>query len=376
MNSKNSYDELLIPRNVKFLSTKSRKPKFFNIRIEQLVETLPFGVSPSEIYYSDNNYAILKKLGEGAFGSVFKAYDLINEELVAIKFQKLSNDERSDANNTRLFEKEIVNLKAVSEVCKSLVCIKNYGKLPDKTYFIVMDYISGISLEDFINLKRNLNIEEITKIVKQIDKAIRAMHAKGMAHSDLKPVNIMIDQKTLEVRVVDLGLSCLDSFCGNGGTPVYMPHLFKGALEDRQIIDKWATALILIELIFSEDPELGFKISSSIYPALIMDRYIRYSNDPRFKLKANNKDFTSILTKYIKHGSEKLLKYYSFAGYEQPKLALKTPPPKYTSMKKKETVKKVKESIAKPKKEKGSIAKNKKNKSTAKKSDVQMIEVN
>lgn len=92
-------------------------------------------ITPTSKPRLPNRYDFVQVLCQGAFGQVVKAIDKKTNQIVAIKLQRFKN-------GTSMFEKEIENLKKISNECDNLVCIIDSG-LFYKKYYIVMEFISG-----------------------------------------------------------------------------------------------------------------------------------------------------------------------------------------------------------------------------------------
>lgn len=240
----------------------------------------------TELHPITSKYDILKTLGQGSFGKVVKAKNKHTKEIVAIKIQQ-------NPCNYQEFLNEILILKKISEICKNLVCIKDYGKLTnsdkcDKTdihaqYYIVMDFIKGITLTEFINDKK-ITPSIFVEITIQMHTGLKLLHQYNMAHMDLKPDNIMIDPETLKVTIVDLGLACISPQCNSSGTPLYMPQEFSIDLEGRQSTDIWAFGMILLQMIIGYNNI--FKYENLHNPHNIMKIFDKY--------KVKNKQLTDI----------------------------------------------------------------------------------
>lgn len=115
-----------------------------------------------------------------------------------------------------------------------------------------MEYVNDISLKEYISVTDlNFRQRKFQMIADQLTSAVQILHNKGMAHTDIKPDNIMIDPKTTKVNIVDFGLGCYkDTTCHLGGTKLYMPNRqMKGTLSDRQNGDLYSLALTLLELV-------------------------------------------------------------------------------------------------------------------------------
>lgn len=198
----------------------------------------------------DEVYELGDILGEGTFGIVKKGMNLITGKNVAVKIQK---DRKKDS--TELFKKEIKNLRELIQECKAFVCIEGWGMYKGKV-FIAMEYVNGVSLSEYIGMTDiNFRKRKFMLIADQLIAAVETLHKKGMAHTDIKPDNVMINPKTSKVNLVDLGLGCnKDTKCHLGGTKMYMPITqMTGTLSDRQKGDWYSLALTLLEIVDTDN---------------------------------------------------------------------------------------------------------------------------
>lgn len=189
-------------------------------------------------------YDFIQELGHGAFGQVVKAFDKKRNKMVAIKLQRFPEHEK-------IFEKEISNLTKLSNDCENLVCIIDSG-LFYKKHYIVMEFISGKTLTKYMN--ENKNSKMLEYIFRQLITVVKKLHAKGFAHMDIKPDNIIIDSND-KVYLVDLGLACFDNICEGGTKKFLPPDLSFGniSVKERQKADVWAIGFSLAKIINQEE---------------------------------------------------------------------------------------------------------------------------
>lgn len=188
-----------------------------------------------------SGYRFVKVLGSGAFGQVVKAIDEKDGTIVAIKLQRFSE-------HSRIFKKEIANLKKIADSCDNLVCIRDSG-LFYKKHYIVMDFIPGQTLTEYAEKNNNLEL-----IFKELIKSLKKLHSKGFAHMDVKPDNIIISENS-KVYLVDLGISCFDNKCIGGTKKFLPPDLSFGdiSVKERQRADVWAIGLSFARSIGQSD---------------------------------------------------------------------------------------------------------------------------
>jgi len=170
------------------------------------------------------DFEILKKLGQGGMGSVYKARQISMDRLVALKF--LPPHLASDRMYVERFYREARISAKVDH--PNIVRGLAVGEIDGQHYF-AMEYVEGESLQDKIDKKGPLSLEETAKLMKQMAKAMIHAEEKGLVHRDIKPDNILITSEGM-AKLVDLGLAKL-SFAQmtrmtdtgtSMGTPYYM----------------------------------------------------------------------------------------------------------------------------------------------------------
>ena len=151
----------------------------------------------------DGRYKILEMLGVGGMAFVLKAEDLMMNRIVAIKIlnDQYNGDEQAE---TRFINES----KAVAMLShKNIVSVYDVAIYPDMKY-IVMEYLDGITLKEYLDKKGALPWKEACIYIGQVLRALEHAHSKGVIHRDIKPQNIIL-QKNGEIKVTDFGIAKL-----------------------------------------------------------------------------------------------------------------------------------------------------------------------
>ena len=202
-------------------------------------------------------YEILKRLGEGGMGAVYKARDHELDRLVALKIIRPELAGHPDI--LRRFKQELILARQVTH--KNVVRIFDLGSA-DGRKFITMDYIEGRDLKSILNERGKLPPSEVVPILQQICQGLEAAHAEGVVHRDLKPQNIMVDDAG-RVWLMDFGLARSMELAGltrTGvlmGTPDYMsPEQARAEKVDARS-DLFSLGIIAYELLVGQLPFLA-----------------------------------------------------------------------------------------------------------------------
>lgn len=149
----------------------------------------------------DGRYEIQEIIGVGGMAVVYKAYDNIDDRTVAVKILKeefLANEE---------FRRRFKNESKAVAVLSHPNIVKVYDvSFGDKLQYIVMEYIEGITLKEYIEQQKVLNWKEAVHFTTQILRALQHAHDKGIVHRDVKPQNIMLLQNG-NIKVTDFGIA-------------------------------------------------------------------------------------------------------------------------------------------------------------------------
>ncbi|MBE6614770.1 MAG: PASTA domain-containing protein [Ruminococcaceae bacterium] len=151
----------------------------------------------------DNRYRIEKLIGIGGMAIVYKATDLLMRRLVAVKI--LKDEIAGDEPSVKRFKNES---RAVSMLSHPNIVNVYDVSVRDNIKYIVMEYVDGITLKNYMRHRQVLNLREIISYTTQILRALDHAHKKGIIHRDIKPQNIML-LKNGAIKVMDFGIAKL-----------------------------------------------------------------------------------------------------------------------------------------------------------------------
>ncbi len=176
-------------------------------------------------------YELVREIASGAMGAVYEACDLRVGTRVAVKM--LRPELAAETAIRRRFRRESSILRSLEH--PAVVRILDVGADEDDRAFTVMELLVGETLEARLHREHALSPEVAGPLLLVLADALRAIHAHGVVHGDLKPANVFLTASAPGVKLVDFGLSKvegLDRLTRTGelaGTPVYMaPELFTG----------------------------------------------------------------------------------------------------------------------------------------------------
>ncbi len=182
------------------------------------------------------HYEVLEIIGRGGMGVVLKALDTTLQRIVAVKVMAPALAVSGTARER--FRREAHAAAAVSH--DNIVTIHAIDEAKGLPY-LVMQYISGVSLQEKLDSEGPLELKEILRIGMQTADGLAAAHAQGLIHRDIKPANILLENGLQRVKITDFGLArAADdaSLTQSGviaGTPQFMsPEQALGELQDHR----------------------------------------------------------------------------------------------------------------------------------------------
>ena len=210
-----------------------------------------------------DQYQILGVVGEGVSATVYKALDTASQSLVALKV--LSPHLQTDAITLERFKREIQITRLLNH--PQIVSIYDLIRDGNETC-LVMEYLEGQNLKDYIAAHQPLPVETIVSILRQALDVLSVCHAKNVIHRDLKPQNIIVGDGAA-IRLVDFGIakmttaSDLTQTGTSIGSPEYMaPELFAANTFDPRT-DIYALGIIAFEMLAGTPPFRGDSLAVS-----------------------------------------------------------------------------------------------------------------
>ncbi len=202
----------------------------------------------------NGRYRIDEPIGEGGMAVVYRGYDLVLNRPVAIKV--LRGQFAADASFLRRFEREAQAAARLSH--PNIVSVYDVGR-DDGTRYIVMEYVPGKTLKQLILERAPLPLDEAIHIVRQVAAALDYAHQHGLVHRDIKPQNILVDERGF-VKVTDFGIakgladvSLTEAGFGMGTVHYVSPEQARGE-PATPASDVYALGLVLYEMLTGRLP--------------------------------------------------------------------------------------------------------------------------
>jgi len=146
-------------------------------------------------------YKIIEELGSGGMAKVYKAISLKSGNFYAVKVLRAEFIKNSEF--VERFNIEFENAKVLKH--QNIVAVRYSGQEDDIKY-IIMDYIDGITLKDYMQKNGVIEYKVAIKIAMDVCSALEYAHSKDIIHRDIKPQNILITRDNI-VKVMDFGIS-------------------------------------------------------------------------------------------------------------------------------------------------------------------------
>jgi serine/threonine protein kinase len=245
-------------------------------------------------------YVVIREIGRGAMGVVYKAHDPVIEREVAIKAIQISFDVAPDEKDVYLsrFYREA---KAAGKLSHSnIVTIFDVDEDKESgTPFIVMEFLEGTTIAEVAASGILLPLEDINNMIIQLADALNYAHNEGVVHRDIKAANILV-LSGMKVKIMDFGIARLPSsdLTQSGqfmGTPNYMsPEQIEGKTHVDGRSDLFSLGVIFYMLLTGERPFPGDSFNTVSY------RIVHVQHVPPRTLNPNIPElYNAILTKLL-----------------------------------------------------------------------------
>ena len=202
----------------------------------------------------DGRYEITELIGVGGMADVYKAVDVMEDREVAVKILKPEFAENEEFG--RRFRNESKAIAVLSH--PNIVKIYDVG-FSDEIQYIVMEYIDGITLKEFIEQQGVLKWKDALHFVTQILRALQHAHDKGIVHRDIKPQNIMLFTDGT-IKVMDFGIARFSRIDGKtlsdktiGSVHYISPEQARGDITDERS-DIYSVGAMLYEMLTGHKP--------------------------------------------------------------------------------------------------------------------------
>ena len=174
-------------------------------------------------------YALDDKIGEGAFGAVYRAHHALMRRPVAVK---LLQTEKLNQSSAARFEREVQLTSQLTH--PNTITLYDYGRTPEGIFYYAMEYLDGLTLGRLVKQYGAQPEGRVIAILRQVCGSLAEAHAIGLVHRDIKPANVFLTQRggvTDFVKVLDFGLVKVRDSQGAAeltmaeatlGTPLYM----------------------------------------------------------------------------------------------------------------------------------------------------------
>ena len=231
-----------------------RRNKYQNISINNAKKN-NYSVSPTSSKYKKiGNYLILKTIGSGTFSTVKLGLHLPTQQKVAIKI--LDKSRIKDDSDIRRISREI---HILSKLYHPNIAQLYETIWSEKHIYIIMEYVDGNHLFNYINSLRKLPELKASKLFVQLISCLEYIHILGIVHRDIKPENILLNKNKSQIKLVDFGLSnsykygtLLKTACGS---PCYAPpEMISGKDYQPLYSDLWSCGVVLYCMLVGKLP--------------------------------------------------------------------------------------------------------------------------
>lgn len=203
-------------------------------------------------------YRVVARIAGGGMGEVYRGHDLLLDRSVAIKVLQPTL-----ANDPELVARFRAEARAAARLSHpNVVAVHDWGQEDDRTYYMIMEYVSGTDLRDVLVGRGPVDPKHACDIVVSVCEALAAAHATGLVHRDVKPENVLIARDGT-IKVADFGIAAVAdaerTMPGGSilGTLRYLSPEQAAGRDASPASDIWATGAVLFELLTGSAPSGG-----------------------------------------------------------------------------------------------------------------------
>ncbi len=207
-------------------------------------------------------FEILELIGIGGKGHVYKARDLVLDNVIALKV--LARFSFEDKRSLMRFQSEARIASKLSH--PNIAAIYDFG-ISDSVPYISMEYVEGQSLRKLLDTEKTLSLPVFTEVFKQVCIGLACAHSHEIVHRDIKPENIVLAQGTLDLKILDFGaakrldISTEDArLTPTGdmvGSPLYMSPEQCSGQQVTSKSDAYALGCVMYECLAGQPPFIG-----------------------------------------------------------------------------------------------------------------------
>ncbi len=208
-----------------------------------------------------DDFDVVRPLGRGAMATVYLARDRALDMLVAVKVLRPGG--AADETARKRFEREARSAASIG-AHPNAVAVTRFGRLPDDTPYLVMQYVKGRTMEERLKAEGKLSIAQATSVLREVASALAAAHEKRIVHRDVRPGNVLWDEEKGRAMLTDFGIAgVLEPAPGAArltqagqvlGDPQHMsPEQLTGG-ETTELTDMYLFGVMGYELLAGEGP--------------------------------------------------------------------------------------------------------------------------
>jgi serine/threonine protein kinase/uncharacterized RDD family membrane protein YckC len=163
--------------------------------------------TPNSQSLIDDRFEVIKTLGSGGMGTVFKVRELSTKKVWALKV--ISRERLNQPNSMARFKQEAEAISTLSH--PAIAALREYGQDSEGTPFLLMDYLEGSTLHEMLGGRGPFDRLRATKIILEVCRGLSHAHERGVVHRDIKPSNVFLskgaDDAQENVQILDFGIA-------------------------------------------------------------------------------------------------------------------------------------------------------------------------